>query len=714
MTRSRDFSDAALRELLSIGLTAEEGSLSATAVRAADDAPLNAEEIVASRFRITGLAGRGGMGDVYRAEDMKLGEIVALKFLPPASSPSPEMIRAFYDEVRLGRQVAHRNVCRIHDLLEVNGRPAIVMEYVDGETLASLLQRDAPLSYPTALQIARDVCAGVAAIHANGIVHGDLKPGNVLIDVSGRVRISDFGLSRFAGDESGTRPIAGTIAYMAPEQFTLSGASERADLFALGLLLYEIFTGVRGRDPNARQQANAEPLSKHQPLINPHLERMVMRCLAADPLQRPESVRAVLEAFPPQDAADTMPAGETARQTVRELSPPASIAVAAAAMLMLLAAILLSERLTLYAQSGLPLTPRELVTAARQYLPPGTASADGEVWGFESPDARSIVFRYRNADTDIILTPDGKLLGPHRPEEPNPAAAYSVYVTMLLLALAAGLYLAHRNISRRIVDVRAAWRVTAWVFACRVVYGLIATHHSSRGQAEFSLLVSLLETSVMLAVQVAIGTIALEPYVRRVTPRTLVGWTRVVHGRFFDSIVGRDLLLGSVAGLALRLIDHARNSMPSGVAPSHLAVPALSSIRETVANLFLFQSRAVFYALFGLFFFVLLKMILKRARLAVALWLIATTAAWARWDDPFVTAPFVAIQMAIVLLVLRRLGLLAATTAIFVHLLAVYTPLTSHASVFYFPQSATAVAAIAGVILFGLYVSMPRRREATV
>src|SRR3954471_20482715 len=147
------------------------------------------------RYRIVSLLGRGGMGEVYRADDLTLGQQVALKFLPPALGRDKAALRRFRNEVRIARQVSHPNVCRVYDIGEVDGLAYLTMEYIDGEDLASLLRRIGKLPEEKALEIARQLCAGLAAAHEQGVVHRDLKPGNIMLNGKGQVRITDFGLA---------------------------------------------------------------------------------------------------------------------------------------------------------------------------------------------------------------------------------------------------------------------------------------------------------------------------------------------------------------------------------------------------------------------------------------------------------------------------------------------------------------------------------------
>src|SRR5437588_8296034 len=198
--------------------------------------------IIAGRYRLVALLGRGGMGDVYRADDLTLDHPIALKFLPEqpgvnTAGPGNDVgqLAQFHSELRIARQVSHKNVCRLYDLGEADHRRFLTMEYVDGEDLASLLRRIGRLPPDKAIEIARQLCAGLAAAHERGVIHRDLKPANVMIDGDGNVRITDFGLAVAAGDVSASR--AGTPQYMAPELLTGSAASIKTDLYALGLIL---------------------------------------------------------------------------------------------------------------------------------------------------------------------------------------------------------------------------------------------------------------------------------------------------------------------------------------------------------------------------------------------------------------------------------------------------------------------------------------------
>jgi len=272
--------------------------------------------LLLDRYRILGLLGRGGMGEVYRADDLKLGQTVALKFLPPDLARDPGRLARFHNEVRLARQVSHPNVCRVYDLGESGGQPFLSMEYIDGEDLSTLLRRIGRLPADKATEVGRQVCAGLAAAHERGVVHRDLKPGNIMIDGRGRARIADFGLAGALGAADGSR--AGTPAYMAPEQLEGGEAGVKSDLFALGLVLYELYTGRRAfrgdtweELSRSRETGPPSPTSVVEGL-DPAVERAILRCLETDPRERPAHALAVAAALPGGDPlAMALAAGET-------------------------------------------------------------------------------------------------------------------------------------------------------------------------------------------------------------------------------------------------------------------------------------------------------------------------------------------------------------------------------------------------------------------
>jgi hypothetical protein len=273
--------------------------------------------LLADRYRIVALLGRGGMGEVYRADDLRLGQPVALKFLPRSLERDGGRLERFLGEVRTARQVSHPNVCRVYDIGEIGGRHFLSMEYIDGEDLASLLRRIGRLPVDKAIDIARQLCAALAAAHDKGVLHRDLKPANVMLDGRGKVRLTDFGLAGAEGaDESG---MAGTPAYMAPEQFAGMAATVKSDIYALGLVLYEVFSGKRAFEAptiaelrRLHEESHAEQLTSSVRDLDPAVERVIFRCLGKDPGSRPASAIAVAAALPGGDPlAAALAAGET-------------------------------------------------------------------------------------------------------------------------------------------------------------------------------------------------------------------------------------------------------------------------------------------------------------------------------------------------------------------------------------------------------------------
>src|SRR6266478_5429346 len=278
-----------------------------------------AGQMILERYRVVALAGRGGMGEVYRAEDLTLGQIVALKFLPPALSQDAAALARFHAEVRTARQVSHPNVCRVFDIGEAGGTLFLTMEHVDGEDLASVVRRIGRLSPDKATEIARQICAGLAAAHERGVIHRDLKPANVMLDGAGKIRITDFGLASIAASIQGAEVRAGTPAYMAPEQLAGREVSTKSDIYSLGLILYEILTGKRAFEastlPGLMKQRESGAITNPSTLVrdlDPLIECVILRCLETYPEKRPATALQVAAALPGGDPlAAALAAGET-------------------------------------------------------------------------------------------------------------------------------------------------------------------------------------------------------------------------------------------------------------------------------------------------------------------------------------------------------------------------------------------------------------------
>jgi hypothetical protein len=256
--------------------------------------------LLAARYRIGRQLGRGGMGVVYQADDLRLGHRVALKFLPAAFAGDPRRLAQFHNEVSVARQVSHPNVCRVYDIGEVDGHLFLSMEYVEGEDLAAMLGRRGPIPEEEAIELIRQICAGLAAVHARGALHRDLKPANIMLNTAGQVQLMDFGIAAIGDTAGATRPLEGTPAYMAPEQFARGEVSTRSDIYALGLVMREIVTGERlltGTTVEALTQqqetASVDGPAWQSMRASPRLQQAIRQCLHLDPSQRPASAPAV-------------------------------------------------------------------------------------------------------------------------------------------------------------------------------------------------------------------------------------------------------------------------------------------------------------------------------------------------------------------------------------------------------------------------------------
>jgi len=259
---------------------------------------LTATSHIPPRYEVLSQIGTGGTGIVYKVRDLETSEIVALKVLKPEIASDPDVQENFKRELCLARKITHKNVCRIHEFNRLNGTAYTSMEFVEGESLLSRLYRVGSLPLSEALDIARQICAGLREAHAQGIVHRDLKPANIMVDRSGTVKIMDFGIARMVqrdGPMTGT--IVGTPAYMAPEQAELKPVSSCTDIYAVGLLLYEMITGVAafcGDTPVAvaLKQIREYPKRPREivPLLTRSIETVIMKCLQKEAAKRFQSV----------------------------------------------------------------------------------------------------------------------------------------------------------------------------------------------------------------------------------------------------------------------------------------------------------------------------------------------------------------------------------------------------------------------------------------
>src|SRR5579872_4494404 len=305
--------------------------------------PVTAPPALPERYELMGELGRGGMGIVYQARDRETNEIIALKFLKSEISRDAQILERFRNEVRLSRKISHRNVARIHELHRSGDSVYVSMEFVEGESLRALLQREGKLTVERGLDIARQLIAGVGEAHKESIVHRDLKPENIMVKPSGELKVMDFGISRsYAAGVTSTGAIIGTPAYMAPEQAEGKLTDQRTDIYAVGLILYEIFTGIAafsGETPVSvalKQIRERPPVpSKIAPGVPVYVEKAILRCLEKDPAQRFQSVDDLLRALNQESPAQSPDRSARSKKAVRIGAAAVALAGAGIAIWML-------------------------------------------------------------------------------------------------------------------------------------------------------------------------------------------------------------------------------------------------------------------------------------------------------------------------------------------------------------------------------------------
>ncbi len=404
--------------------------------------------VIGDRYRLIALLGRGGMGEVYRADDLSLGSPVALKFLPEAKTDEYTLER-FRNEVRIARRISHPNVCRVYDIGQTDDRVFLSMEYVDGEDLSSLLRRIGRLPSDKALEIARKICAGLAAAHDKGVLHRDLKPANIMLDGRGEVLVMDFGLAGIAHEIEDVR--SGTPAYMAPEQLSGKEVTVRSDIYSLGLVLYELFTGKAAFDGKTldeivRVRKDSTP---HRPStlvrdMDPLVERVILHCLEADPENRPGSALMVSAALPGGDPlAAALAAGETpspqvvaAAGATSGLPVRTTVVATAAALLGLIIIFVAGARTSGIAKMNTPYSSEVLAQRTRDiahqlgYTDPPVDSAGN----FEFDDEYMEHLDHaggEHPDWDMVLRNRPSLLSYWRRQSPDDLVATQIHSNLL-------------------------------------------------------------------------------------------------------------------------------------------------------------------------------------------------------------------------------------------------------------------------------------------
>lgn len=739
------------------------------------DERFSAGDLLLDRYRVIGLLGRGGMGEVYRADDLKLGQPVALKFLPASLQGDEEWRERFLNEARMAREVSHAAVCRVHDVGEVDGQHFLSMEFVDGEDLASLIRRIGRLPGDKAVDIARQLCAGLAAAHAKGVLHRDLKPQNVMLDGKGRVRITDFGLAGLAETIQGDDVGSGTPAYMSPEQLAGRDVTRRSDVFALGLVLYEVFTGRRaypGRSLAEIRKQHEQSVAPPSGLVGdiaPEAEAAILRCLEPDPSRRPDSALMVSAMLPGGDPlAAALAAGETpspemvaaagrsegmrpvqawacvglivacvgsllpfARQRelmhrVPEVKPPAVLEYQAGEILRKLGAVEApADHAVAYGVDGEFLrwaqeqdksphrwdrlatgepavlsfwyrrSPRALVPfddsgeihwsdppltvsgmagvrvdlggrllsfyrVPPQVDDPGTTGSTPD-WSALFAEARLDPARFKAVEPrwtppffcdtrgawegtypqrpEIPLRVEGAayrgrpvaffLVAPWtRPERMQPfkptagqAAAQIVFVVLLVMLMVAGALLARHHLRAGRGDRRGAFRLATVVSALGMgVWGLQA-HHVADRSGELALVARGAGGVLLFAFVLWLFYLALEPYVRRLWPHTIISWTRLLSGRIQDPLVGRDTLVGAAWGAAVPVVFAISDLVQVGLgygapSPQIRYMDSLLGTTRVLATILGFPAHAISLAVSALLILLLLKLLLRREQLA--------------------------------------------------------------------------------------------------
>jgi hypothetical protein len=774
--------------------------------------------VLAGRYRIVALLGRGGMGAVYRADDLRLAQPVALKFVSTGSDALS--LENLYHEVRVARQVSHPNVCRVHDVVEADGLRFIAMEYVDGEDLASLLRRIGRLPAAKATDVARDIASGLAAAHERGIIHRDLKPANVMIDGNGRAHVTDFGLASLAGTHEGR--IAGTPAYMAPEQVGGYGITTRSDVYAFGLVLHELFTGERVyasasyADRQKLPPITPRPVSSSVSDADPVIDGVIAACLAPDPAQRPASAREVLAMLPGSDALDAaMAAGETpspemvaAAAETGELPLRIAVPLLAFIVLGILAAAwqsqsyvftkmtkppavmreraeeivaLAGERLAahdetyfftydaalrlavrgpeldrmrpgvmhfVHRRSPARMAPREVVQAANDvyiFVPGRVTLTDPPL---DTPGSAIVILdqhralvEYRANPSPRAGTPDwGPLLEatgidratlvPIVPNATPPVAsdarvAWSgtypgrrepivihaaslggapvwlrvagpwgvavapsrlraggvvgaVQFGLLLVCTIIAIVVTRRSMRRGRMDRRGALRIALYLGGAILLSAIVAAHYGEGVEDQARMLSSGFGAAAAAAVLIWCTYIALEPGIRRTSPRVLIGWTRLLAGRFRDAMVGREILLGIAAGVlgyqffwlqaVLRRMPYVKSS----------TIPPL---RVFVGDMLISHVEAIEIAMGAIFLWLLLRRLLGATGAAIAFVLLCGAYA--------TVVPATGLFILLLIFVLVRVGLLSGVAMGAAFALLGNSPLTLDVDAWYWPRAVT-------------------------
>jgi len=266
-------------------------------------------------YRLIDFLGEGGMGEVYRGVHAKLGRVAAIKVLNQTARREQGFVDRFFNEARIQESLHHPNIAAVYDFTEVQGQPCIIMEYVDGDTLCDRVRPYGPLPTSEALRIFSSLVDAIAYVHAHGVIHRDIKSNNVKIGTSGQVKLLDFGIAKGGASPALTQTgsVVGTIEYLSPEQLSTGQADQRSDIWALGVLLYEMMTGrvpfqAQTIGALCAQITNADypPLRQQNPAAPAAVEAVVSRCLKKNAAERYQTAEALLSDV--RRAADSLDA----------------------------------------------------------------------------------------------------------------------------------------------------------------------------------------------------------------------------------------------------------------------------------------------------------------------------------------------------------------------------------------------------------------------
>lgn len=311
--------------------------------------------VLAQRYEILQVLGRGGMGAVYKARDREVDHVVALKVIRPDLAGNASILERFKQELVLSHQVTHRNVVRIYDLGDAAGTKFITMEYIEGSDLRSIVLEKKKFTPEEAVDVMSQVCRALEAAHGVGVIHRDLKPQNIMRDNAGRVVVMDFGLARLIESNGMTQTgaLVGTMEYMSPEQALGSALDQRSDIFTLGLIFYELLTGKMPFAADSalaslikRTQERAAPVSQHDKTIPPALTHIVSKCMERDPKQRYQSATELirdLEVWRGKKAGATLGFNASVGPWARTLPWP-MIGIGAAVVVLIVAGFLLRNQ----------------------------------------------------------------------------------------------------------------------------------------------------------------------------------------------------------------------------------------------------------------------------------------------------------------------------------------------------------------------------------